>query len=223
MLEVFKCNENIFVDIYKETSATWFIFANKNSMEIHFGITQAVSSQVKHRNFYSNTGVLEQNHIYPYEWLAEWQPKGNQVTEDVDGFPERESQDGKQNYVKFSRCHQAEGFLKYKTCQTVCEDPFENIITILSTQHSLMLDDNFTLDGPDQALACMQVMFRLGETIYEATTKDVKRQTDPDTLQKEHSKTKKLNRFLGLLQHILIPKAEQDCQASVMNNIMKMD
>lgn len=79
---------------------------------------------------------------------------------------------------------------KYKTCQTVCEDPFENIITILSTQHSLMLDDNFTLDGPDQALACMQVMFRLGETIYEATTKDVKRQTDPDTLQKEHSKTK---------------------------------
>ncbi|XP_047500608.1 uncharacterized protein LOC125046737 isoform X2 [Penaeus chinensis] len=163
---------------------------------------------------------IEGKHMFPQEWLTEGQPKGNQVTEDVDGFPGQKSQ-----YDKYKHnCYKLEKVdSKDKACQTDHEDPFENIMTVLSTQHSMMLDDNFTLYGPDQALACMQVMFPLGETIYEATNKEMKRQTDLDTLQKEHSKKKNLNKFLGLLQHILIPRAEQDCQVSLMHNIMKTD
>ncbi|XP_063614666.1 uncharacterized protein LOC134787797, partial [Penaeus indicus] len=150
-------------------------------------------------------------HMFPREWLTDGQPKGNQVTEDVDGFLGRESQDAKHEH---NCCKLEKVDSKDKACQTNYEDHFENIMAV-SAQHSMMLDDNFTLYGPYQALACMQVMFSLGETIYEATNKDMKRQTDLDTLQKEYSKKKNLNKLLGLLQHILIPRAEQDCQVSM--------
>ncbi|ROT73131.1 hypothetical protein C7M84_008447 [Penaeus vannamei] len=150
-------------------------------------------------------------HMFPNEWIAVSQPRGNEVIKVFDGYPGRESQDGKDN----NKCDKLEKVdSKDRACQTRCENPLDNIMIILSTYHNMMLDDNFALSGPDQVLSCMQMMFPLAETVYEVTTENMKRQTDMRLLQKQHSIKQNLNKFLGLMQHVLIPKAERDCQAS---------
>lgn len=155
--------------------------------------------------------VIEGKHMFPNEWIAVSQPRGNEVIKVFDGYPGRESQDGKDN----NKCDKLEKVdSKDRACQTRCENPLDNIMIILSTYHNMMLDDNFALSGPDQVLSCMQMMFPLAETVYEVTTENMKRQTDMRLLQKQHSIKQNLNKFLGLMQHVLIPKAERDCQAS---------
>ncbi|ROT73116.1 4-aminobutyrate aminotransferase, mitochondrial [Penaeus vannamei] len=157
--------------------------------------------------------IVVSKHMFPNEWIAVSQPRGNEVIKVFDGYPGRESQwqDGKDN----NKCDKLEKVdSKDRACQTRCENPLDNIMIILSTYHNMMLDDNFALSGPDQVLSCMQMMFPLAETVYEVTTENMKRQTDMRLLQKQHSIKQNLNKFLGLMQHVLIPKAERDCQAS---------
>ncbi|XP_042865530.1 uncharacterized protein LOC122249053 [Penaeus japonicus] len=171
--------------------------------------------------------------MFPYEWLNEGLPKGNQVTEETTCLPDQDSQDNTRRVYKEEAEASCSGVravdcvtpksvktdTQFKACQTRHENPFENIMTVLSTHHEMMLDDRFCLRRPEQALVTMHLMFPLAETLYEASSKDVIRTAHPSDFRDQQSWKKDLNKFLGLLQHILIPVAEKDCQGEMSGEL----